>query len=333
MGRRFSFQSYQRTFAKPLRTALGEWSVREGFIVRVEDESGVGYGEIAPIPQFGSETVGAAEAYLQRLRDDTSLAEDVLALAALPCCAFGVSAALALEPSVPRRDYAVAALLPAGRAALSTLAVKLSAGYESFKWKIGVETVAVEQAIFRELVAQLPIGGRLRLDANGGFSMATLESWLRLLLQFPEQVEYLEQPLAVGQEAAMAQLAASSGVPIALDESLHSDGGLRWFEAGAWSGPLVVKPALMGAADTLVERLRPVASQVVFSSVFETAVGLENALRIADQLPNYSRAIGFDTSAAFADSLPSQKSAPIIRAVERSRLTPETIWKQLPNLT
>lgn len=333
MGRRFSFQPYQRTFAKPLRTALGEWSVREGFIVRVEDESGVGYGEIAPIPQFGSETVAAAEAYLQRLLVDPSLAEDAVALAALPCCAFGVSAALAAEPSMRRRNYLVAALLPAGRAALSTLAVKLSAGYESFKWKIGVEAVAAEQAIFRELVALLPIGGRLRLDANGGFSMAALESWLRVLQQFPKQVEYLEQPLPVGQEASMAQLAASSCVPIALDESLHGAGGLRWFEPDAWSGPLVVKPALMGAAGTLVERLRPVAPQVVLSSVFETAVGLENALRIADQLPDYNLAIGFDTLAAFADSLPFQKSAPIISAVERTRFSLETIWKQLPHLT
>lgn len=333
MGRRFSFKSYQRTFAKPLCTALGEWSVREGFIVRVEDESGLGYGEIAPIPQFGSETLIAAEAYLQRLRIDSSLAEDASALAALPCCAFGVSAALAVEPSARRRDYSVAALLPAGRAALSTLADKLSAGYKSFKWKIGVEPVVAEQAIFRELMVLLPVGGRLRLDANGGFSMASLQSWLRVLQQFPKQVEYLEQPLAVGQEAAMAQLAESSSVPIALDESLHSHGGLRWFEAGAWSGPLVVKPALMGAAGTLIERLRPVASQVVLSSVFETAVGLENTLRIADQLPNYSLAIGFDTLAAFADSLPSQKSAPILRAVERTRLSPETIWKQLQNLT
>ena len=333
MGRRFSFQSYQRTFAKPLRTALGEWSVREGFIVRVEDESGVGYGEIAPIPQFGSETVAAAEAYLQRLRDDTSLAEDASALAALPCCAFGVSAALALEPSARRRDYAVAALLPAGRAALSTLAVKLSAGYESFKWKIGVEPVAAEQAIFRELVALLPVGGRLRLDANGGFSMATLESWLRLLQQFPSKWSIWSNRWLSAKKLQWRSLRRPRAVPIALDESLHSHGGLRWFEAGAWSGPLVVKPALMGAAGTLIERLRPVASQVVLSSVFETAVGLENTLRIADQLPNYSLAIGFDTLAAFADSLPSQKSAPILRAVERTRLSPETIWKQLQNLT
>ena len=63
---------------------------------------------------------------------------------------------------------------------------------------------------------------------------------------------------------------------------------------------------------------------------FETAVGLENTLRIADQLPDYKLAIGFDTLTAFADGLSPQKSAPIISAAERTGLTSETIWKQLP---
>ena len=333
MGRHFSFHPYQRTFAKPLRTARGEWAVREGFIVRVTDESGVGYGEIAPIPEFGSETVAAARAYLQRLKVDPALAEDRELLATLPCCAFGVSVALAGGSSRSRRDYSVAALLPAGRAALAALAVKVAAGFETFKWKVGVEPVAVEQAIFRELVALLPVGGRLRLDANGGFSVAGLESWLRVLQEFPEQVEYLEQPLPVGQEVLMAKVAKSSGVSIALDESLHGAGGLRWFEPGSWSGPLVVKPALSGDCRALVEQLRPVAAQVVLSSVFETTVGLESALRIADQLPEHNRAIGFDTLDAFADSLTLLKATPVICADERSEITPETIWKQLPYLT
>ena len=94
MGRRFSFQSYQRTFAKPLRTARGEWSVREGFIVCVEDESGVGYGEIAPIPEFGSETVRQAEDFLWGLRGDPSW-RGCVGAGGVACCAFGLSAALA----------------------------------------------------------------------------------------------------------------------------------------------------------------------------------------------------------------------------------------------
>ena len=128
----------------------------------------------------------------------------------------------------------------------------------------------------------------------------------------------------------MAQFAESSGVPIALDESLNGADGQRWLQLGAWSGPLVVKPALAGDARALVERLRPIAEQVVLSSVFETAVGLENALHIADQLSEHNRAIGFDTLDAFTDSLALLQPAPVLCATERAQFAPETIWKQLP---
>ena len=48
----------------PVRTALGEWMLREGFILRLEDDEGVaGFGEVAPIPWLGSETLEAAESF------------------------------------------------------------------------------------------------------------------------------------------------------------------------------------------------------------------------------------------------------------------------------
>jgi O-succinylbenzoate synthase len=59
---------YALPFRVPVRTAHGPWAVREGFIVRVTDATGaVGYGEIAPVPRFGTETVDEAAAVLQAL--------------------------------------------------------------------------------------------------------------------------------------------------------------------------------------------------------------------------------------------------------------------------
>ena len=125
----------------------------------------------------------------------------------------------------------------------------------------------------------------------------------------------------------MSRFAASSRVPIALDESLNGASGARWL--AEWDGPLVVKPALMGDCAALLQCLRPMADRVTLSSVFETAVGLQNALCFADQLPGYKQAIGFDTLAAFTDSLMPFSSAPVIGAGERAQLVPETIWNQL----
>ena len=324
-----SFRRYQRPFVKLLRTARGEWSLREGFIVRVEHESMTGYGEIAPIPEFGTETLEVAEAYLQSLAASGKFSKSVAELAERPCCAFGISAAQANSPLASKRDYPVAALLPAGAAAFNAVKSKVEQGYATFKWKIGVEPIVEEQAVFLRLLQLLPPGARLRLDANGGLSVAALENWLTLLKDHSQQIDYLEQPLPVGQEVIMAERSESFRVPIALDESLHGSGGSRWLEAGVWKGPLVVKPALMGDCGVLVERLQPVAGQVVFSSVFETGIGLENALNIADQLPELKRAIGFDTVGAFADDWMPLNSGPVIGVADRGWLNFADIWEGL----
>lgn len=329
MNNYLSFQRYRRTFVRPLRTARGEWALREGFIVRVECDSKVGYGEIAPIPEFGTETIETAETYLQGLAGSDEFQENVADLIGLPCCAFGLSVAKKSGRPAAKRDYAVAALLPAGRAALKHVNSKAEQGYTTFKWKIGIDSVAEEQAVFLKLLLQLPPKSKLRLDANGGLSGEALKSWLKLLQEYLPQVDYLEQPLPVGQEALMAEFAEFFQVPIALDESLNGSEGNLWMEAGAWPGPLVVKPALMGESGALVERLQPVAEQVVFSSVFETVIGLENALCLADQLPKLKRAIGFDTLDTFADDLMPLNSGPAIRAVDRHRQNFFDTWERL----
>src|SRR5690606_17749900 len=62
-------------------------------------------------------------------------------------------------------DYlAVAALLPAGRAALAAIAAKADAGFRVFKWKVGVGDLADELALLDDVCAKLPDGAKLRLD-------------------------------------------------------------------------------------------------------------------------------------------------------------------------
>ena len=71
MSRQISVKPYRRAFRQPLRTAHGEWATREGFLVRVEQEGRVGYGEVAPLPEFGSETLAEATAFLEQLVSQT----------------------------------------------------------------------------------------------------------------------------------------------------------------------------------------------------------------------------------------------------------------------
>src|SRR5687767_13488665 len=72
MRLRFQYRRYRLPFRAPIRTAHGPWAEREGLLVRIEDvaEGGsgrVGYGEAAPIPWFGTETVDEDEAAARSL--------------------------------------------------------------------------------------------------------------------------------------------------------------------------------------------------------------------------------------------------------------------------
>lgn len=320
MNRQITVKAYKRRFRKPLRTARGAWTVREGFLLRVEQDGEVGYGEVAPLPEFGSETVAAADAFLRILAKEPE--RDVPDT--LPCCAFALSAAL--QGGCGARGYSVSGLLPAGLDGLAMAGQKAAAGYRSLKWKIGVEPIAAELDCAQRLLAGLAPGCRIRLDANGGLIRGEMEQWLDFLAGHAENVDYLEQPMACGEEATMAESSAAFGVAIALDESLNGPEGSAWLKPGVWNGPLVIKAALMGDVNELLERLRAIAGQVVLSSVFETGVGLENSLRLLDRVAVVERPIGFDTVDAFDDGLNPIISKPSICEALRRSYAPEKLW-------
>ena len=347
MSRQISVKPYRRAFRQPLRTAHGEWTTREGFLVRAEQDGCFGYGEVAPLPSFGSETVAEARAFLEQLASQPEMNVPVN----LPCCAFALSAAqifaergsLALLKNVkalnqsasrvpvswltaPPRDYSVSALLPSGSAALHIAGEKSKVGYQSMKWKIGVEPIAKEINIARSLFDSLPTSVRFRFDGNAGLATCELERWLEFLIPHRERIDFIEQPLACGQEAAMNDYMKASGIGIALDESLNGTDRDCWLKPNAWPGVFVIKAPLMGELSQLAERLAPVAEQVVFSSVFETGIGLENSLRLADSLPQNFRPIGYDTVDAFNDGLNHLQATSSICTSSRCAYDPDTVW-------
>ena len=118
MTHRFQFRRYKLPFRLPVRTAHGVWVEREGVLVRLEDEAGrVTYGEAAPIPDFGTETVDEVEAACRELGqivDDARL--DTVA-ANLGCLRNALAAARHEATAALHKYLGVAALLPAGRGA------------------------------------------------------------------------------------------------------------------------------------------------------------------------------------------------------------------------
>jgi o-succinylbenzoate synthase len=341
MRLRLAYRRYSLPFRAPVRTAHGVWSEREGVVVRLTDEAGrSGYGEAAPIPWFGTETLEDIEAALVALGEWVTDEQLQAVPARLGCLRFALASARQSDNSDLVAFLPVAALLPAGRAVLAAIPPKVELGFRTFKWKVGTGDAADELVLLDDVIAALPEGSRLRLDANGAWDARTAGRWLARAADRP--VEYIEQPCfaAVAQgatehrraEDALRGLAEDFPTPIALDESLVGMNDVDRWLAAEWRGVWVVKPALLGDPRPVLAKLAKAKADVVFSSALETGVGARAALRLAfDWKPVAKpRALGFGVWPLFEnDACNGPFAAPFLRVEDVERLNPEAVWNAL----
>jgi o-succinylbenzoate synthase len=318
MNYQFKFFPYQRKFKIPLKTHHGTWSVREGIILKlIKNEQQMGWGEIAPLPWFSSETLEQALNFCQSI--GSSLSKEIIDEIPdrLPACQFGFESALknlsakkpVLPIELPPHQYSY--LLPTGKKALDYFSniskddQKLVGDREilTYKWKIGVENFTKEIAIFEKLVKFLPLNSRLRLDANGGLTLEDAQRWLSFTDQI-RQIEFIEQPLPPDQFSELLTLSQNFKTAIALDESVSSLKQLKECYELGWRGIYVIKAAIMGSPRQLENWFQNKAINAVFSSVFETSIGQQAVLALAQKLSNPDRALGFGVNQWFQDADP-----------------------------
>lgn len=289
MTYQFEFRPYRRPFRQPIKTSHGTWVYREGVILRIADEQGrLGFGEVAPLPWFGTETQAQAVAFCAQVPRQISAHNGFAILPTMPACKFGFEVALSnlsrdiysseLEP------HRCSALLPAGQSALSAWAALWAVGHRTFKWKIGVAPVSVELAWLHKLMAQLPLGAKLRLDANGGLDELTAHHWLDQCDRLGHRIEFVEQPLPPEHFTGLLKLAHRYQTLIALDESITTLDQLKTHYFRGWRGVYVVKAAISGSPSRLKQFCADHPIDIVISSVFETDIGRQALLDLAVEL-------------------------------------------------
>ena len=298
---KLEFSPYKIPFRYPLKTSHGVWSVREGIIINLTDDTGkTGQGEIAPLPWFGSENLESALAFCQQFADGIIREQIANIPDNLPACQFGFTSAvedlLFLEKEHQNSDFTYSYLLPAGESALAILK-ELSTeitqkGNQTFKWKIGVEDIKKEREIFTKIVNQLSRQSKLRLDANGGLNYYQAQEWLKLA-DNSEIVEFIEQPLNPQKLNLMLKLSENYTTSLALDESVANIKQLHDRFADGWRGIFVIKAAIVGSPILLRQFCQQNQIDAVFSSVFESRIGRKAVLRLATELSNPNRALGF----------------------------------------
>lgn len=333
---RFEYRPYRASFRRPLLTAHGAWAEREGIIVRLLDDAGhESLGEIAPLPEWSSETLSTALAFCASLPHH--LAEEAVRTVpdSLPGCQFAFETAWEAlhrpDSPAPVRTLSMATLLPAGAGAIAAATRAAARGFTTMKWKVGVGHAVDELALLPRVLEQLPVGGQLRLDANGAWDLPTARLWLEACAGRP--VEFIEQPFPVGQEQPVLDLANEFTTRIALDESVAVRADLlRWLEFG-WPGIYVIKPSLAGSPRRLLHLLDGYEAEAVFSSAFETVVGLRAALQVVARANPDGRAAGFGTIGCFADErLNLPDPGPTLSTKWLARQTPGPLWEHLSNV-
>jgi len=300
---RFAVKTYRLPLRSPLRTAHGVWAVREGLIIRLETETGtVSYGEVAPLPQFGTETLAESLEQCCCFSDKTDDATLDAVPARFGCVRFALAVARSQNLAVDKeKRLPVTALLPAGRAALQVLPGKLEQGFLSFKWKVGVNRPEEELGVLDDLLGLLPGYTKLRLDANGAWDRRTAEKWLARCAERP--VEFIEQPAAADDVDTLLGLAEDYPVTLALDESVAGLAAAREWQGRGWRGVFVIKPALAGPLDELAAWARDSKADIVLSSAIETALGRAAIVRFALAQDLTKRALGFGVGEIFGDRL------------------------------
>lgn len=282
-----------------------------------------GLGEIAPLPGFNREDLNDArsetESLLPRLPGKpipTSPAEISDWWQAIhpsplpPSIEFGIECALidlaSRRAHLPAARWlnersneaaAVNAVISGSDAEIVASAkTKLSQGYQTFKLKIGSNTMAEDLRRIELLRATIGPAATIRLDANGAY---TFDDALTLLPRVAQlRIEYVEEPLRDFTWNKLLMLKAACPLPIALDESLS-----QFLDLSASSGPrgfdvAIIKAPVIGSPTRcleLIQRLRRNGIDCVMTSALDTAVGVSAALHLAAAAQLGNTACGLDT--------------------------------------
>jgi L-alanine-DL-glutamate epimerase-like enolase superfamily enzyme len=170
---------------------------------------------------------------------------------------------------------------PSAGAEAAAQAVEL--GFRTLKLRAGFERTT-DQLVDRLRAIRAAVGPepRLRIDAGGAWDLDTATERIQGIAPF--RIQYVEQPMAAWDVTGHAALRERVRTPIALDESIDSEGSARAALADRAADVIVVKPARVGglaATMRVVDSAAAAGAAVVLGTYYETGVGIAAVLRIA----------------------------------------------------
>jgi o-succinylbenzoate synthase len=268
-----------RAFAIPMPTRFRGTTLREGALLR----GPAGWGEFSPFPDYGPRECARWLA------------------CALEAAACGWPAAVRdrvpVNVTVPAVGPEQAHAIVAG-SGCRTAKVKVAEPGQPLSADVG-RVEAVRDAIGAD--------GKVRVDANGGWTVAEAARALGSLARFG--LEYAEQPCATLGE--LADLRRQVQVPLAADESIRrAEDPLKVRAAGA-ADIVVLKAQPLGGVRAALEIAGACGLPVVVSSAVESSVGLAAGVALAAALPELGYACGLATMSLLSGDV---TAAPLVES-------------------
>ena len=266
-------------YALPLRNRFRGIAVREGMLF----EGPAGWAEWSPFAEYDDRT---CVAWLRAARE----------------------AAYDGWPAAVRDSVPVNCTVPAVGPQRAAEIVAAS-GCATAKVKVAERGQSLADDLDRVEAVRSALGpsGRIRVDANGAWSVDEAVTALRSLARF--SLEYAEQPCASVEE--LAQVRRRAAVPVAADESIRRA-----------ADPYRVRD--LDAADVAVLKVQPIGGvraclgiaeriglPVVVSSALETSVGIAAGVALAAALPELSYACGLATVSMFTADVVAEPLVPV----------------------
>jgi o-succinylbenzoate synthase len=208
-------------------------------------------------------------------------------------------------PAPLRTEIAVNSTIPAvGPEEAYTTAQAAGCGTAKVKVAERRQALADDAARLEAVRDALGTGGKLRIDANGGWSVDGALRAIKQLSSF--DLEYVEQPCAtVAELAELRLLLARSGlnVLIAADESIRQAEDPYQVAAQEAADIAVLKVQPLGGVRACMQIAERIGLPVVVSSAVETSIGIRAGLALAAALPELPYACGLNTVALLTADL------------------------------
>lgn len=266
-------------FAIPLRARFRGVTVREGLLLR----GPAGWGEFAPFPDYG---VADCAPWLRAARE----------------------AASADWPAPRRSAVPVNAIVPAVDPETAQRMVR-EAGCATVKVKVGGGDPGDDEARVAAVRDALGPGGRIRIDANGAWTVDEAVAALKALDAAAGGLEYAEQPCRSVED--LAALRRRVDVPVAADESIRRAADPLRVAALRAADVAVLKVAPLGGVAACLELAERIRLPVVVSSAVDTSVGLAAGLALAAALPDLPYACGLGTGHLLARDVVADPLLPV----------------------